>query len=221
MIVSNFKIFSILMLCLVSFMLTFSNLFWKNTEIFFLIFVSCERIWETYFIVPRKRVKAQGPDPILMIFSFLYPALLMILISETLRFNIVANKSLAILSFFLFSFAIFVRLKSINTLGQNWSINSRMFGDIKGSFIITSGPYQYVRHPIYLSFIVEVLFLPLMFCSLWGFLFSICIFVPLILFRLKQEEEILIKNIGKNYLDYMQTTAAFIPRLRNIRVVKK
>ncbi len=79
--------------------------------------------------------------------------------------------------------------------------------------LVTSGPYRYVRHPSYLGYF-------LMFCGLfflWPNLFTL---FPLGAipgyFRVTFEEErLLVRRFGDEYVEYQRKTGRFIPRFRN------
>jgi protein-S-isoprenylcysteine O-methyltransferase Ste14 len=78
--------------------------------------------------------------------------------------------------------------------------------------LVTSGPYRYVRHPSYLGYF-------LMFSGfffLWSNLFTL---FPLVAipgyFRVTFEEErLLVRRFGDEYLEYQKKTGRFIPRFR-------
>jgi protein-S-isoprenylcysteine O-methyltransferase Ste14 len=67
--------------------------------------------------------------------------------------------------------------------------------------LITTGPYQYVRHPMYTIINIFSLCIPLALGSFIGFLGSI-LFPLLILYRIKIEEEMLINHL-EGYKEYM------------------
>ncbi len=77
--------------------------------------------------------------------------------------------------------------------------------------LVTSGPYRYVRHPLYsmglINFIgfgmlAENWFIPL--CMVIGFI--------LLAIRADKEEEQLIEKFGDAYREYMKTTGRFFPK---------
>ncbi len=92
-------------------------------------------------------------------------------------------------------------------LGRNWS------GYVtykKNHELVTSGPYKYIRHPIYSGVLLMLvgtwLFLPTLWtCAL------LALYISIFLWRTKKEEAIMIKLFGKKYRDYMKHTKAIIP----------
>ncbi|ADI02100.1 methyltransferase [Syntrophothermus lipocalidus] len=70
--------------------------------------------------------------------------------------------------------------------------------------VITTGPYAVVRHPMYTGLLIIQLFTPLALGSYWALIFSL-LFVPMIMFRIKKEEEELLLRDLPGYADYANT----------------
>jgi protein-S-isoprenylcysteine O-methyltransferase Ste14 len=98
-------------------------------------------------------------------------------------------------------------------LKNNWSpIIEKKFS--KSRSLIQSGPYKYIRHPIYTASIISLIGF-LVFTANW--LFVGIPFLILILFycyKIPKEEEELLRNFGKKYKDYMKSTGGLIPKLK-------
>lgn len=68
--------------------------------------------------------------------------------------------------------------------------------------LVTHGPYQFTRNPIYLGFLMVVIGLPLIFGTYWGILLSplmMLIFNRLIILR---EEVYLERKFGQPYMEF-------------------
>ncbi|MFA5173671.1 MAG: isoprenylcysteine carboxylmethyltransferase family protein [Candidatus Pacearchaeota archaeon] len=96
-------------------------------------------------------------------------------------------------------------------LNINWSpIIEKKFS--KSRSLVKSGPYKYIRHPIYTaSFIAVIGF----FILSANWLLAGIPLVILILFyisKIPREENELIRNFGKKYKDYMKTTGGLLPK---------
>lgn len=70
--------------------------------------------------------------------------------------------------------------------------------------VITTGPYSIVRHPMYLGLVIMSLFIPLALGSYFS-LIPMAFIIPITLFRIKNEEEILLRDLN-GYKDYCAKT---------------
>lgn len=80
--------------------------------------------------------------------------------------------------------------------------------------LVTSGPYQYVRHPFYVTAALLMASVTLLtangligLCGLWVMTFLVI--------RTPKEEQKLVEKFGDRYRDYMARTGRFVPRLRS------
>jgi protein-S-isoprenylcysteine O-methyltransferase Ste14 len=90
------------------------------------------------------------------------------------------------------------------------SFASRIIEVQSGQEVISTGPYRWVRHPMYLGAIVMFLFMPLALGSYWT-LPPAALVVPVIVFRLLNEEKVLLKDLP-GYSEYCaQTRFHLIP----------
>jgi protein-S-isoprenylcysteine O-methyltransferase Ste14 len=76
--------------------------------------------------------------------------------------------------------------------------------------VVTAGPYNYVRHPMYLGYVIELIGLLLSSFSL-GMLLLGAGFILLMVNRARLEEERLVEA-DPAYRDYMQRTGFLFPR---------
>jgi protein-S-isoprenylcysteine O-methyltransferase Ste14 len=77
--------------------------------------------------------------------------------------------------------------------------------------LITSGPYRFVRHPLYLGMFVATTGLAIAFWSLWGLLIVLAIFVPAGLWRARLEEQALARRFGRQWQEYVRSTHFMVP----------
>ena len=76
--------------------------------------------------------------------------------------------------------------------------------------LVTSGVYQYIRHPLYLGEICRNIGVPLFFNSFTGFGLIILGNIFLLI-RIRIEEELLIEEFGDEYFEYKKKTKKIIP----------
>lgn len=99
---------------------------------------------------------------------------------------------------------------SQNTLGKNWSDTPRM---MKDQLLITSGPYQFMRHPIYTAFLL-ILGSTLLISANWLIgLTWIGMTVLEVASRIGFEENLMLEYFGEQYRTYMERTGRLLPLL--------
>ena len=76
--------------------------------------------------------------------------------------------------------------------------------------LITHGIYRFTRNPMYLGLIMVVTGLPVFAASMYGFLISL-VLIPIILNRIRLEEELLTEEFQDAYQKYKETTKKLIP----------
>lgn len=79
--------------------------------------------------------------------------------------------------------------------------------------LVTSGLYQYIRHPSYCGLLLISFGIPTILESLWGFIYCAVFIVPIVIYRINIEEDILLKGYGVLYNIYQRRTKRLIPHL--------
>lgn len=104
------------------------------------------------------------------------------------------------------AFAIWARFY----LGGNWSgaVSVKV-----GHELIRTGPYAWVRHPIYSGLLVALFGTALSRARPIGFL-AIALFLIAFWIKSRMEEEFMRKTFGEQYLEYTRETGALIPKIR-------
>jgi len=98
---------------------------------------------------------------------------------------------------------------SQNTLGENWSDNPRLMNRHQ---MVVSGPYQWVRHPIYSSFLL-ILGSTFFISANWFIGGTWIMMMALdINSRIDIEEQLMITRYGDQYLEYRARTGRLVPR---------
>jgi protein-S-isoprenylcysteine O-methyltransferase Ste14 len=97
-----------------------------------------------------------------------------------------------------------------NTLGKNWSDTPRM---MKEQELITSGPYQFIRHPIYTAFLL-ILGSTLFISANWLIgLAWIGMTTLEVASRIGFEENLMLEFFGEQYRGYMKRTGRLLPKV--------
>jgi protein-S-isoprenylcysteine O-methyltransferase Ste14 len=78
--------------------------------------------------------------------------------------------------------------------------------------LVTSGPYKYIRHPLY-SFGSVFFFGFLLLAGNWLLTIAGLVALSALAARTPLEEQMLIEKFGDQYRDYMKRTGRYIPRL--------
>ena len=96
------------------------------------------------------------------------------------------------------------------TLGKSWSDTPRM---MKEQTLITSGPYQFIRHPIYTAFIL-ILGSTLFVSAHWLIGIAwIGMTVLEVSSRVAFEESLMVEYFGDEYRQYMKRTGQLLPKV--------
>ena len=76
--------------------------------------------------------------------------------------------------------------------------------------IATSGPFQYIRHPIYTSVYLISTGMGFLFFA-WIWFMVMVVFIPLSWLESKEEEKEMLKKHGEKSVSYQERTKMFIP----------
>lgn len=92
-------------------------------------------------------------------------------------------------------------------LGRNYSTTLHI-GEEQS--LVTTGPYRYIRHPMYTALVAVGIGMGLMSSS-WYFLIPFIATGIVIIFRTRREEDAMIEKFGDEYVQYAQRTGRFLP----------
>ena len=81
----------------------------------------------------------------------------------------------------------------------------------EGQVLVDTGPYRYIRHPIYTAYILNYVGGGLLSANWILTLFPVFFFALMICFRIGEEEEMLIEEFGERYREYMRRTGRLLP----------
>ena len=180
----------------------------------FIVAVAAERLWETFFTSKEVKPTDSSQDWTMTAVSFYYILMIDFIIIEFFFFPKTFSILIFILGCFLFIFSLSLRWWGMTTLKDQWAIHaiaeSRLSTQRKK--LITTGPYGYVRHPIYLGVILELLAIPIISHSFLTLIFVLSVNIPLQILRSKLEERKMVNEFGYDYIKYRNLTPALIPK---------
>ena len=95
------------------------------------------------------------------------------------------------------------------TLGRQWSTTLQLKEEHK---LITSGPYQFIRHPMYTS--LSIIFAGLgILSSFWPFWIFVTMTIVFFTRIVRQEEEMMIERFRDEYIAFIEKTGRYFPRI--------
>lgn len=108
---------------------------------------------------------------------------------------------------------------AFNVLGRlylksNWANQIKVYED---HWLVTTGPFAVVRHPLYASLIWMLVGGSLVYANLAGLLVALVVFVPMMYVRAKKEDALLAGVFGERYEAYRQRTGMLLPRIPGVR----
>ena len=118
------------------------------------------------------------------------------------------HTGLSLCGLLVFIFSFLLRSWSVKTLGIFHSTNIEIKPDHR---LITRGPYNYIRHPYYLSVMMEVLSIPVTVNCLYTVWLAVMLYVPCVLVRVYLEEQVFSRTFGEEFSRYKAAVRAFIP----------
>jgi protein-S-isoprenylcysteine O-methyltransferase Ste14 len=113
------------------------------------------------------------------------------------------------LGFALFAFAMLLFSYAVLHLREAFGGNVEPVTDK----LIRSGPYRWIRHPLYLAMIIMIIGISIATRSWVGLVFTMLVFIPLTIARLRLEDDALNARFGSEWEAYAKRTGALIPYL--------
>jgi protein-S-isoprenylcysteine O-methyltransferase Ste14 len=106
--------------------------------------------------------------------------------------------------------SVWVVYLALKTLGKEWSITARLVEDHK---LATSGPYAYVRHPIYTGMLGMLIATGIAVSHWIALLAALLIFFIGTTIRVRSEDRLLRGAFGEQFENYANRVSAIVPGL--------
>jgi protein-S-isoprenylcysteine O-methyltransferase Ste14 len=100
---------------------------------------------------------------------------------------------------------------ALQALGRNWSVVARVTDEHE---LVRTGPYAWVRNPIYAGMLGMLIATALVISQWWGALIAIVIFHIGTMVRVKSEERLLAAQFGQKFDEYRKEVPAYLPGVR-------
>ena len=177
----------------------------------FIMTITLERIWETFYTTREKEPRRLEGDWtwVMVILTYLITGLVIIF-----EFFVKSKRINLFLSFFagfVFFLAFLLRLWGVKTLADQWTTHAVGKSKIREIRLITNGPYRFIRHPVYLGSMLEVLTLTLIPGCYFAFAVSLVLNLPAYFIRIYFEEKTSLERFGDKYLHYRRTVPMLFP----------
>lgn len=104
--------------------------------------------------------------------------------------------------------SILLTASAVKTLGKQWAVAARLVKDHK---LITTGPYSYVRNPIYTAMFGMLIATGLAMQHWRALLVAVVLFAIGMVIRVKSEEKLLRAAFGQEFEDYAKRVPAALP----------
>jgi protein-S-isoprenylcysteine O-methyltransferase Ste14 len=117
-------------------------------------------------------------------------------------------------------FLVVLKGELIRLWGVSWAgSETRTTGTVGGTYLIVSGPFAYVRNPLYLGNILIYTGIGIMSFALFPYLQIIGLLFFYLQYSLivKEEEKYLAQQFSKDYEEYVKNVPRFLPRFTPYR----
>ena len=106
---------------------------------------------------------------------------------------------------------VFLTIAAIRELGKQWSLEARL---VEGHELVTTGPYNLVRHPIYTAMLGKLIATGIVL-SYWVVVpIAVVIFLVGTFIRIRFEERLLSDAFGERFIEWKSRVPGLIPFLK-------
>ncbi|HME45879.1 MAG TPA: isoprenylcysteine carboxylmethyltransferase family protein [Syntrophorhabdales bacterium] len=165
-----------------------------------------------YLTVSAIGVKQEPRGHLLQSFGLMFAIIASFLLPHLRIFHFVnfapVNPVLSVIGVVLCAMGMAFLVWARQCLGKNWS---QTVSEKIGQELVTSGPYRYVRHPMYAGGLVACIGSAIIAGG--GFVFLLVILGAIFLWRVGAEDKLMAQQFPNEYPEYKKRTRALIPFL--------
>ena len=173
--------------------------------------IIAERVYAMFFRIRTKDVFGVKKDWTSAAVGLAYAGVMYGILFEFFRRGSAAPFPAASLGgFVLYAGAVLLRYSAFHHLGRQWVVHLDR-NDAPERSLVRSGPYAWIRHPLYVGACLEVIGAPLAFNAFGTLVFALLVFVPLEIHRARFEERFLLETFGEEYRAYAEEVRGFFP----------
>lgn len=158
----------------------------------------------------KKKVNSWVETGSMFVYFGIYCLLLKLRADKLMFQHELIHEILMIIGIILVALGSFVNVKGRIDLQHNWANQVTVYYD---HTLITKGMYKVVRHPLYASLIWMLIGGSFIYCNLIAFLSVVLIFIPMMFYRAKQEESLLLAAFP-DYAVYRKNVGMFFPKIK-------
>jgi protein-S-isoprenylcysteine O-methyltransferase Ste14 len=180
----------------------------RASLIVLLIVVWLLRVIEFYWLPRHKKSGTVHAPWTLVLLGWGYAAVVACSIVEFITLHRPVHFSIAVLGWGIVFLRVPVKFWAARTLDRYWSPQIEIRNDHQ---LITSGPYRYIRHPVYFAAILDMVAVPLITGAYYTLATMSLALLVAILCRMYIEEQVLLRKFGASYEQYQRETFALVP----------
>jgi len=117
----------------------------------------------------------------------------------------------ASVSILLLTLAVLLSWTSVRALGRHLRLDAALSTDHQ---LVRSGPYRFVRHPIYTSMLCVLLGTGFMISPVWLLLVALSVFIAGTEIRVRIEDSLLASRFGAEFEAFRRSVSAYVPFIR-------
>jgi protein-S-isoprenylcysteine O-methyltransferase Ste14 len=163
-----------------------------------------------YLIVVGRNARPDTEPDLGQSFGLMYALIAAFALPYVPIFNFVnyapVSTPLSIVGLLVFAAGLAFFIAARQTLGRNWSQTVSAKQDQE---LVTSGPYRYVRHPMYAAGLLACIGAAIVVGG--AFVFMLITLLPIFIWRIGAEDKLMTEQFPTRYASYMQRTKSLIP----------